>query len=449
MGELRYAVGDGLHLAYRLLDGGEVRDIVLFTPGGTIPMDALERDRVGARLVRGLAAIGRLVLFDRRGIGLSDPISDWDRPLVEQWADDLATVVDAADLDHPVVVSLGDYWGPARLFAGRDSAPLGALVLYEPQGPSEAVDLRGGVHLSGQLRPPDVGETADDWLALVCPSRAHDAGFRQWFDMSGRTGASPAVAARLYDRPADPCVRGLVEAQRRIAAPTLVLRRPGNLLGSPPLPDPVVSAIPGSRRVDLPGRDYHWLGEDVDALLAEVSRFLTGEARLPAPERELCAILFTDLVGSTQLAVAVGDRRWAAVLARHDAVIREEVDRSGGAVVKTTGDGVLATLPSGDRALRAAAAIRSRLHNENLEVRIGIHVGDVERRGDDLTGVGVHVAARVMALAGSGEILVSSTVPGAVMGTADRFEPKGRQVLRGVPGEWDLHSYLEPSSTRA
>ena len=184
MAALNYAEAEGRHVAYRLHDGAAGHDLVLFTPGGTIPMDALEGDRIGARLVSGLRAVGRLLLFDRLGIGLSDPITDWERPLVEQWADDLATVIDSADLDRPVVVALGDYWGPARLFAGRHPDALSGLVLYEPNGPTDAVDVRRAA----------IGEI--DWIGRVCPSRVNDTVFRQWFDMAGRTGASPTVAAR-------------------------------------------------------------------------------------------------------------------------------------------------------------------------------------------------------------------------------------------------------------
>jgi class 3 adenylate cyclase len=425
---LRYADSGGHQLAYRVRDGADDRDIVLFTPGGTIPMDFLERDRVGVRLLAGLAAIGRLVLFDRRGIGLSDPITTWSEPLVEQWAADLATIVATACPRAPVVVSLGDYWGPARLFAASHPEALSALVLYEPTGPNRAV----------QLSPSVTEGLGDDWIARVCPSRAGEHAFREWFDSAGRTGASPSVAARIYEVPPEKCIRRLAAAQRRIAVPTLVLRRPANLLGSPAAPDPVSQSIRGSRRVDLPGTDYHWLGSDVDSLLVEISRFVTGQTRLPTPERALCAVLFTDIVGSTKRAATLGDARWKAVLDRHDEAIRDEVARSGGVVLKTTGDGVLATVPSADGALRAAASIRARLANDGLQVRIGVHVGDVERRGQDVAGVAVHIAARLMALAGPGQIFVTASVPIAVAGTDHAFELVGDHALRDVPGSWTV-----------
>src|SRR5262249_12215597 len=164
------------------------------------------------------------------------------------------------------------------------------------------------------------------------------------------TGASPGVAARIYDPPDDDCIERLTEAQKHIVVPTLVLRRPDNLMGSAPNPDPVADEILRGERVELPGNDYHWLGEEVDALLAEITRFATGKSVLPAPLRELCAVVLTDLFRSTEQAVASGDKRWKAKLDRHDAVISREVTRNGGALVKTTGDGALATFPSADGA---------------------------------------------------------------------------------------------------
>jgi class 3 adenylate cyclase len=437
---VRYATADGHHLAYRVCTGAPGREVVLFTPGGTIPMEYLERDRIGARLLDGLLALGSLVQFDRRGIGLSDPITDWSRPIVDQWADDLAAIVDAACTTRPVVVSLGDYWGPARLFAGRRPDALTALVMWEPQGPVDAASLTASVTARVHTDPNPPNEY--DWIGRVVPSRADDQAFREWFEAAGRTGASPAVASRLYERPPDELVQMLEAAQGLITVPTLVLRQPANLLGSPPEPDPVVSAIAGAQRADLTGRDFHWLGEGVDELIAEISRFVTGEFVLPAPERTLCAVLMTDIVRSTEQAASVGDARWKAKLDRHDAAIGEEVRRAGGTIANTTGDGVLATLPSADGALRAAVRIRDRLAPDGLAVRIGIHVGDVERRGHDLAGIAVHIAARAMAAAGPGEILVTAPVPPAVLGTAHAFEPAGEHSLKGVPGAWTLYRHV-------
>jgi class 3 adenylate cyclase len=213
-------------------------------------------------------------------------------------------------------------------------------------------------------------------------------------------------------------------------------------VGSAPRPDPVAAQIRGAERVDLAGSDYHWLGSDIDALLAEVSRFVTGESQLPSPERELCAVVFTDLVGSTERVTALGDALWKATIERHDAEIARIVAHNGGRVVKTTGDGVLATFPSTGRALRAIDRIRSQLRRDELDVRVGVHVGDIERRAGDVAGIGVHIAARVMALAAAGEVLATASVPIAAAGTSHEFEAAGEHALKGIPGTWDLFRVL-------
>jgi class 3 adenylate cyclase len=283
----------------------------------------------------------------------------------------------------------------------------------------------------------------DDWLAHVCPSRADEKAFREWFEAAGRTGASPGVATRIYEPPPDACVARLAASHARIAVRTLVLRRPGNFVGSASLPDPVASEIRAGERVDLAGSDFHWLGNDIDSLLAEISRFVTGASHLPSPERELCAVVFTDLVGSTERATALGDARWKATIARHDAEIARIVAQNGGDVVKTTGDGVLATFPSTSRALRAVDRIRAQLQGDDLDVRVGIHVGDVERCAGDIAGIGVHIAARVMALANAGEVLASASVPIAATGAGHDFEAAGRHTLKGIPGTWELFRVVQ------
>jgi class 3 adenylate cyclase len=231
-----------------------------------------------------------------------------------------------------------------------------------------------------------------------------------------------------------------------VCVPTLVVRRSQVRTHSPEVVARVAEAIPDAEMVDIPGTDDLVFGPDVDALVAEIARFLTGEAHVPPPTRSLCAVLFTDLVSSTERAAAVGDERWKSVLNHHDAVARTMVGRGGGRVVKTTGDGVLAVLPSASAALRAGEQIAQALTAEDLQVRIGIHVAEIEHRGDDVAGLGVHVAARVMAAAGAGEIYVSSTVPTVVAGGGFRFETRGTHQLKGVPGDWELFAVTAGAS---
>jgi class 3 adenylate cyclase/alpha-beta hydrolase superfamily lysophospholipase len=431
--EVRYANCAGAHIAYRLISGDspETHDVILVT-GGTASMEAWFDDAIGARLLDGLAGLGRLVVFDRRGIGLSDPPETWDGPSFERWSEDIAAVVEAADLAQLVIVGNLMSFGATVLFCDRHPENVGALVLLEPGHPRRADIADDWVHatLSGEL----------DMVATLWPSRADDPTFREWFDRAGRIGASPTTAARAMAVPSEDETRDIEQAASRVRRPVLVLRRPEHPLSPEPSIDPIVGLLPTAVRVDLPGLDAHITGGEVDALLAEVARFVTGKHRLPAPERLLAAVLFSDLVESTARASALGDAQWKRVLDRHDAVVRSCVSRRGGTVINTTGDGVVATLVSTVDALHAAEELRVALGNEGLKVRVGINVGDVYRRAEDVSGLAVIIAARIMSLAGPGEILVSNTVRLAATGAPVQFEPRGEHMLKGVPGQWELYA---------
>ena len=447
-GEVRYARSGDTHVAYRVLDGpvGGARDPaddveIVMVSGFNFPFETLPEDPVGARLLDGLAAIGRTVVFDRRGIGLSDPITDWDRPLVDQWSDDLAAVIEAACLTRPVVFAW-DVFGVARRFAIRFPDRCDRLVLLTP-APSPS---RDGDEWHDEfwdaMRHVTTGDGGGDEVDLIgwsFPTRARDPEFRAWLERAGRAGASPATASRMIEAVYEQ-LRSCPIEHHLVRTPTLVLARPRNQTRPHEVVRRVAGSIDGAMLVDLPGDDDLAIGADVDALLAEIARFVTGEVRLPPPTRTLCAVLFTDLVSSTERAAAAGDERWRRVLDRHDAAAARAVGRAGGRVVKTTGDGILAVLPTATAALAAAAEIRGSLLAEGLEIRAGVHVAEIEHRDDDIAGLGVHVAARVMAKAASGEILVSATVPTIVDPTTHTFTPRGRHELKGVPGDWDLYA---------
>jgi len=431
--DVRYAKRDDTHVAFRVLDGPEGHDLVMVS-GFNFPIEMLADDPVGARLLDGLSSVGRLAVFDRRGIGLSDPITDWQRPLVDQWSDDLATVIDAAGFTRPSIFAW-DVFGVARRFVTRFPDACERLVLLDPlPSPSRDGDEWHDAFWQ-DMRQVTAGQ--GDLIARSFPTRSRDPEFRAWIDRAGRAGASPATASRMIEANyeqlrAVPIDHGLVRV------PTLVLTRPRNTTRPSGVVQLVADAIDGAQLVELPGDDDLAIGADVDALIAEIARFLTGTARVPPPDRTLCAILFTDLVSSTEHAAKLGDERWKLVLDRHDDVARTTVARCAGRVVKTTGDGVLATLPSASAALRAADQIRAALAVDGFEMRIGIHVGELERRGDDVAGLGVHVAARVMQAAAPGEVLVSATVPAVVAGTGVEFASRGTHALKGVAGAWEL-----------
>lgn len=437
MTDVRFArADDGTHVAYRVLDAGPsaepARDIVMVS-GGLIPIELFEEEPGFVRLLDGLRALGRVVVFDRRGMGESDPIQDWQRSVVDQWADDLGAVVDASGVRDVVLVTW-DGFGVGSRYAALHPERVATLVLHEPfvvaddqwEAWSSRRLERGGANVRGE----------HDILTEIAPSRITDRDFRDWYTRAGRMGASPSMAPRIWEsvirsHPRD----ALLE---RVVVPTLVLHRRDNVFVSDDMSTVVRARVPHAVVVELDGCDHFPFVGDVDALVAEIAAFVVGERRLPPPTRLLSAVLFTDLVGSTERAATVGDESWKAVLDRHDAVVRKIVERSGGSVIKTTGDGVLALLPSAGVCLRAAAAVRHDLAAEGLDLRIGVHVGDVDRRGDDVSGLAVHIANRVMSKGGAGEIVVSAPVVAAVAGQGLAFHPLGAHELKGVPGSWDL-----------
>jgi len=431
--EVRYARIDEEHVAYRVVtgDGTGTHDVVLLT-SGTASMEAGFEDPVGVRLMEGLAGLGRLVVFDRRGIGLSDPPGDWDAPDAKRIADDLGAVASAAQVLRPVLVSSRQSWAAAVVYCDHHPHDVDAMVTFEPTVGVDRDVVRA--QIAGEI----------DAVAVWCPSRADEPGFREWFTRAGRVGASPTLAAHAYPEVSDDEIREIEQAATRITVPTLVLRRPAHRFSPDRSSDPVVSLVPGAVRMDLPGEDLFIIGGEVDALLAEITRFVTGEHRLPAPECALAAVLFSDVVASTERASALGGERWKRLLDRHDHVARTCVGRRGGTVIKTTGDGIVATFPSAISALRAARELRAAVGREGLEVRVGLHVGDVDRRGDDISGLAVNVAARIMNIAAPGEILVSDSVRLAAAAVPVEFEARGQHALKGVAGDWALFAIADP-----
>jgi class 3 adenylate cyclase/pimeloyl-ACP methyl ester carboxylesterase len=430
--EIRYAKADEHHIAFRELVGedGVGHDIVMVN-GGFFPMESLPDDPVASRLLEGLSELGRLIVFDRRGVALSDPVSDWDTPLREQWAEDLAAVIKAAGCDRPTVFSWHSV-ATAQTCAVRYPELIGQLILFNPPSPPTDDDTKWLTRWVESLkRRVAVDDTVDGpgWAS----ERGHDPVFRAWMDSAGRAGASPSQAARLNskwfrDPPLD---------NTQITTPTLVITRvTSNSMAPAEFFERAARQIPDAQHVSLSPGDMWPFGVGVDHLLAEVSRYATGEVRLPAPERQIAVILFTDLVGSTRRAESAGDAAWKRLLDHHDQISHTAVDRRGGEVIKSTGDGVLALLPSATAAIDAAHAIRTELRGDDLEVRIGIHVGELHRRGGDVSGLAVHIAARIMASAEPGQILTSEVV--ARIANAATFTGLGPRTLKDVDGTWEV-----------
>ncbi len=419
--------GDG-QIAYRVL-GREGRVDVVVVAGAVFPFEALAEDRIAARFTAGLEALGRVVVFDKRGVGLSDPLTDWSRSAQEQWAEDLVAVVEAAGLVKPVVVSWESF-GVARLAASIHPDLFSAMVLVNP-----AQFTRGYRSVLRDTERP--GLPTRNVEALSFPSRIEDDDFAAWLARSGRAGASPTSALRIWSH-----LLGhegsLTPAGLR--TPTLVLHRRDCIQPEAEV-RAVVDAIPGAQFVQLPGVDVYPVAGDPDVLIAEIAQFVTGRPSELAPMRHTSAVLFTDLVRSTERAAYEGDAEWRALLDVHDRAVDQHVRHHGGRVVKYTGDGVLALMPSVSAALETAQSLRDELATRALQIRVGIHVGDVDLRGDDVSGLAVNIAARIMSRAATDETLLSDAARTATLGSQHRFDATEPCTLKGVPGVWTLYRH--------
>lgn len=426
MKDIAYASAGGHSIAYQI--SGEHGGVdVIMVAGTFFSFEMLAEDRVAARFIAGLGALGRLVVFDKRGVGLSDPMTDWSTSAQEQWADDLCAVIDAAGLERPAVVSW-EPMGVARLAAAMRPELFGSLVLINParftKGLADLIGSQGDEGVSGR----SVEE-------IVFPSRSDDADFWEWLSRAGRSGASPAMASRMWSHLLS---YSAALTPEEIDVRTLVLHNRDAVAIEEAVSE-VAAEIPGAAFVEVSGADLYPIAGDVDALVAEVAQFVTGAPTMLAPQRLVTAVLFTDLVASTQRAVEAGDEKWQNLLDTHDKAVERCVFSRGGRVVKFTGDGVLALLPSATSAVEAAQSIREALVQKDMDIRVGIHVGDVDVRGDDVSGISVNVAARIMSHANAGETLVSDAACQATLGSGFSFDTVGDVQLEGLPGRFTLH----------
>jgi class 3 adenylate cyclase len=437
--EIRYArAADGAHLAYQIVGDGE--PTLLSIAGFTFSIDAIDDEPHWSAYDRRLASIGRLVRYDDRGIGLSDRTRSGPATLEGAVADAL-TVLDASDTGAAVVVTGGSRAAVGLLLAAEHPDRVSAIVVVHGAARLErAPDYPCGIP-SEMLRwfveaapDPQASGTTDD-LALLAPSLMGDPQYRRWWARASQRAASPTAARELLALNATTDVR---DRLADIDTPTLVIHRRDNSFLRVGHGRYLAEHIAGSRYVELDGRDQvPWAG-DADAVITEIERFL-GAERGAGFERRVASLLFCDVVASTESAAELGDRGWRPRLDAHDLAVRGVVARCGGRVVKFLGDGMLGefTTPSS-----AIAAAREIVASVELPVRVGLHVGEVEVRGDDVAGLGVHLAARVMGEAGSGEVVVSRTVVDLLVGSGTTFESRGEHTLKGVPGRWELFSLV-------
>jgi class 3 adenylate cyclase len=438
--ETRYARRGDAHIAYQVLgDGGPD---LLYLSSGTISIDSIDEEPHFARFHRGLASFSRLIRMDLRGVGLSDPIDPSVPPSLEQWVGDALAVLDAVGSERAALCGADEGALVAMLTAAAHPTRTAALILLNAYARLRRdVDYPHGIpdHLVERFADTvydddNAGSFAD--LELFVPQFASDARFRQWWQRAGNRGASPATAQAMARTRFQSDLRPVLPA---VQAPTLVIHRKGNralLVGHGRY---LAEHIAGARYVELPGDEHLPYVGDSDAIVAEIEEFLTGARGVDA-DRVLATILFCDIVQSTDLVSELGDRRWRDLLDAYYAMIRRQLERFAGREIKTTGDGLLATFDGPARAIRGAQAIRDGARQLGIDVRVGLHTGEVETMGDDIGGLAVHLGERVCAGAEPGEVLASRTVVDLVAGSGITFSDRGERELKGVPGRWQLYA---------
>jgi class 3 adenylate cyclase/alpha-beta hydrolase superfamily lysophospholipase len=445
----RYVHSRGATLAYQV--SGEGGLDLLFLTGWITQIEHLWEEPANRRFMERLSAFGRLIMFDSRGTGMSERLRD--EYTVEQEAQDAVAVLDAAGSERAAVITYAQGGLVGAQLAADHPERVGALIMYASMArTSWAPDYDWAMTLTERdaLSEQNIaswGENKTEAMKLWAPSMADNPGLVAWFERMQRLSASPAEARVIARAMIDLDVRHVLP---RIHVPTLVLHRPKERVWDVRHSRYLAENIAGARYVELDGIDSLPFVGDSDALVEEIEEFLTGGRSGGELARALLTVMFTDIVDATATAAELGDGRWRDLLARHDELVRRELERFDGREVKTVGDGFLATFdgpPS--RALRCALATTAAARELGIEVRIGIHTGECEMIGDDVGGMAVHIAARVSGLARAGEVLVSGTVFGTVVGGPFGFEDRGFHALKGVPGRWPLFtlSSREPGPT--
>jgi class 3 adenylate cyclase/pimeloyl-ACP methyl ester carboxylesterase len=422
-----------LHVAYRTVGAG-ARDIV-FVPNWFTNCEVLPGLPSIQGWVEAMTSLGRLIFFDQPGTGASDPVAPSELPTMEQWADSITAVLDDLGISEAVLLaSCGALATGALVFAATHPSRTTALVVLE-----------GYAHpLTERRGPPTPEEATAEAIAmwgtgelhrLLNPDMPWNEEIRATWARLERLSASPRTAAYMMPLVAEMDVRAILPT---VHVPTLVLQNTDNVMIPPEWGKNVADRISGAKYVELPGRNMYHFVEPWRDSFQEVHKFLTGQQADVVDDRLLATVLFTDIVDSTRRAAEIGDRDWHALLDAHDAVVRSQLARFRGREVSTSGDGFLAMFDGPQRAIRCAMAIRDAVQALGIQVRAGLHTGECEVRGDDIGGIAVHIGARVSALAGANDVLVSSTLRDLVIGSGLEFEDCGAHELKGVPGEWHL-----------
>jgi pimeloyl-ACP methyl ester carboxylesterase len=434
--ETRFTRAGDVDIAYQVVGAGQGIDVV-FIPGWVSNLEVSWELQEYASFLERLAGLGRLILFDKRGTGLSDRISG--TATLEERADDIGAVMDAAGSERAAIVGCADGAAIASMFAAIHPERVTALVqwalAFKVVSGSEVPFVPDPAVLDALRDSVESGWGQGNLVPVVAPSLAGDERFRAWFRRWERLSATPNAAASLLSWASQ---LDLAPVFPMIQSPTLVIHRTDAAPFDVRSVQAVAKMIPGARYVELPGADSIPFVGDADRLLDEIQEFLTGARGTPDTDRSLATVLFTDIVGSTEKADELGDRRWRYLLDEHNAKVRRTLDRFRGVEIDTAGDGFFASFDGPARGIHCACAVRDAVREIGLEIRAGLHTGEVERRGRSLTGIAVHVGARVGALAKASEVLVTGTVKTLVLGSGIGFVDRGVHSLKGVPDEWQL-----------
>jgi pimeloyl-ACP methyl ester carboxylesterase len=437
----RYAKSGDISIAYQVVGEGPL-DLV-YVPGWVSNVELTWEEPSVARFFERLATFSRLILFDKRGTGLSDREVGF--PTLEDRMDDVRAVMDAVGSERAALLSMSEGGNMSMLFSATYPDRVSSLVLFgcfakriwAPDYPWAP---------TAEERQCWYRQIEEQWggafdVTSLAPTRATDPAFREWFGRYLRMGASPRGALTLARMNTEIDVRDILPA---IRVPTLVLHRRDDQDARIEEARYIAARIPGARLVELEGADHLLWAGDQEPVLNQIEEFLTGARRSADVDRVLTTILFTDIVDSTHRAAALGDRDWRQVLTRHYEAARAQITRYRGREAQTTGDGLLACFDGPARAVHCALAIADAVRPLGLEIRAGLHTGECYVRGAEVTGIAVHIGARIAALAGPGEVLVSGTVKDLVVGARLTFTDKGRQALKGIPDPWQIYMVSLP-----
>ena len=436
--ETRYALNGDLRVAYRASPPG-ARDLV-FVPNWFTNCEVFPELPSIQGWVEAMTSLGRLIFFDQPGTGASDPVTPGALSTLEQWADSITAVLDDLGSQQAVLLASAGAFAPAALFAATHPSRTTALVVLEGSA-NPVMQRTDGIDseelLAGMAADWGTGENEH----VINPDMPWNEEIRATWARHERLAASPATFALVVPLVTEVDVRAVLPTVR---VPTLVVHHADDPLIPPEWGKYVADHISGAKYVELPGRNIYHFVEPWRASFQEIAEFLTGQRSGVADDRVLATVLFTDIVDSTRRAADMGDRDWHALLDAHDAVVRVQLNRFRGREVNTSGDGFLAMFDGPQRAIRCAMAIRDAVQALGIQVRAGLHTGECEVRGDDIGGIAVHIGARVSALSGPNEVLVSSTLRDLVIGSGLEFEDRGAHELKGVPGEWHLFAVASP-----